>query len=78
MSKDKFLPDIDAYFANTPLEHMQNVYDDVKDFEQYGPDVKEYLCSNEKAFSSRKKVEVAASNVALNSKSEIQLPQFVM
>lgn len=76
MSKDNFLPDIDAYFANTSLEHMQKIYDDVKEFEQYGPDVEEYLCGTDKA-TSLGKVVTTVHDTIVNSKSEINLPQFV-
>ena len=37
------LPDIDAYFANTSLEHLQKVYKDVKDFENTNLCVRDFL-----------------------------------
>lgn len=45
------LPDIDAYFANTSLEHLQKVYNDVKDFENTNLCVRDFLnFSKEKEF----------------------------
>jgi len=43
MDKGELLNKIDDYFANTSKEHLQKVYNELKEFEQYGPDVDEYL-----------------------------------
>lgn len=53
---------------------MQKVYDDVKDFEQYGPDVEEYLYGADKEIFIGKIVSVISDAIE-NSKSEFSLPQ---
>lgn len=48
------LPDIDAYFANTSLEHLQKVYNDVKDFENTNLCVSDFLNSENQDVSAEK------------------------
>ncbi len=43
MEKNELLKNIENYFANTSKEHLQKVYDELKDYNQYGPTVEEYL-----------------------------------
>jgi len=40
---DKMIQDLDAYFENTPKEHFEEVWQDVKKYEKFGLDVDEYL-----------------------------------
>ncbi len=34
---------MDSYFENTPKEHFEEIWNDVKKYEAYGLDVKEFL-----------------------------------
>lgn len=43
MEKGELLRNIENYFANTPKEHLQKVYDELKEYNQYGPTVEEYI-----------------------------------
>lgn len=43
MEKGELLHKINEYFANTSKEHLQKVYEELKDFNQCGPTVDEYL-----------------------------------
>lgn len=43
MDIDKMISDLDSYFKNTPKEHLQKIYDELKEYNQYGPTVEEYL-----------------------------------
>lgn len=43
MTRENVIPNMEAYFAKTSIGHLQKVFDDIKDFENIGPDVKEYL-----------------------------------
>jgi len=45
MDIDKMIKDLDSFFANTPKEHIQNIWDEVKEYEAYGPDVDELFCA---------------------------------
>ena len=41
MNIDKMISDLDSYFENTPREHFEEIWNDVKKYEAYGPDVGE-------------------------------------
>ena len=43
MDINKMINDLDSYFENTPKEHFEKIWDDVKDFEANGPDVDTFL-----------------------------------
>lgn len=43
MDIDKMIIDLDSYFANTPKEHFEEVWNKVKKYEAYGPNVDEFL-----------------------------------
>ncbi len=43
MDIDKMIKDLDSYFENTPKEHFAKVWDKVKAYEAYGPEVSEFL-----------------------------------
>ena len=43
MEKNELLKNIKNYFANTSIEHLQKVYDELKEYNQYGPTVEEYV-----------------------------------
>ena len=45
MDIDKMIKDLDSFFANTPKEHIQNIWDEVKEYEAYGPDVDDLFCA---------------------------------
>lgn len=44
MNIDKILDELDSYFKNTPKEHFDNIWKDVRKYEAYGPDITEFLC----------------------------------
>ena len=43
MDIDKMIVGLDSYFKNTPKEHFDEVWNAVKKYEAYGPDVKEFI-----------------------------------
>ena len=51
MNIDKMISDLDSYFENTPREHFEEIWNDVKKYEAYGPDVEEFLCERNKSLS---------------------------
>lgn len=64
MDMERMIQVLDAYFENTPKEHFEEVWKDVKKYERYGLDVNEYFgmpASSQKKASFLKK----ASSVAL-------------
>lgn len=70
------LPDIDAYFANTSLEHLQKVYDDVKDFENTNLCVRDFLNSENQDVFAEKHFD-SESSVYKNAESSVKLEQLV-
>lgn len=47
MDIDKILDGLDSYFENTPKEHFEKIWNDVRKYEAYGPDVDEFLRADE-------------------------------
>lgn len=67
MNIDKMISDLDSFFENTPREHFEEIWNDVKKYEVYGPDVEEFLCERKRNKPlSVKSTEVPASYVPLS------------
>lgn len=67
MNIDKMISDLDSYFENTPREHFEEIWNDVKKYEAYGSDVEEFLCERKRNKPlSVKSTEVPASYVPLS------------
>ena len=47
MDIENILSGLDSYFENTPKEHFEKIWNSIKKYEAYGPDVKEFLRNDE-------------------------------
>lgn len=47
MDIDKILNGLDSYFENTPKEHFEKIWNNVRKYEAYGPDVRDFLHNDE-------------------------------
>ena len=73
MDIDKMITGLDSYFKNTPKEHFDEVWNRVKKYETYGPDVEDFLDKESSHMGADSSIPVSYTRLASYSNDAIEM-----